>query len=265
MAAIESRVKSTVAWTPKSACELILAATGLAPEGSDICDERHLGQDCSVCGAPLVLGQPVDALDLPNTFTNHSALAHPGGKWRCGACTVVMSRVDFQRSASSVLITQDGIYPMMQKAHRAWALQTPPETAFALCIQNAKQQHIVWRTPLTINAQQTLVRIGDQVIRIRREVLRQAAAQAGLLASLKSEKGRPIKNGIESPFEGDLKLQSGRGGMLKPFVYKLLEQGVVKPEDIDALLKAGAGEAWALDAYMYEEPVEPESIAHKII
>lgn len=248
-----------------SATELVLAATGLKPEGSDVCDERHTGMSCAVCGVSLRAGDPVDDLVLPPSFTNHNALAHPGNPWRCGACTAVMTRSIFQMGASSVLICRDGIFPIMKKEHRAWALQTPPDTPFALCVQNAKQQHVVWRTPVTLSKEQILIRVGEQVVRLRRSLLLKAADEARYLAQLKSEKGRPVKDAIESPFVADWKFQSSDGGRLKRFVYKLLEQEQITTDNISSLLQLNAGEAWALGAFLHEKPIAPESITPSIL
>lgn len=248
-----------------SPSQLVLAATGLPPEGSDTCDERHTGLGCAVCGVGLVTGEAVDALALPPSFTNHSSLAHPGQSWRCGACTAVMTRSVFQMGASSVLVSREGIFPIARKEHRSWAFLTPPEPPFIVAVQNAQQQHVIWRSPVTLSKDLILVRVGEQIVKIRRPLLLQACEEAKLIQSVKKEKGRPIKDGIDNPLVGDWKLQSSSGGQLKNFVYKLLNEQIVTSSQIPALLSLNAGEAWALGAALYDHPVKPNSIASTII
>lgn len=247
-----------------SPSRLVVDATGLPFEGADVCDERHIGQHCAVCGDALVTGEPVDPLDLPASFTNHSALALPGGDWRCGACNVVMTRSVFQMAASTVLISREGIYPIVRKEHRAWAFLTPPAGPFAISIQNAKQQHVIWRAPVSLSSENIMIRVGEQVVRVRQRMLLAARDEAILLNGLNRSQGRPIKDGIENPFVNDWKMQSPQGGRFKLWLCKMIEAEEVKSDQIKTLLSLNGAEAWALTAALYGDPQKPESIASTI-
>jgi CRISPR type IV-associated protein Csf1 len=243
---------------------LAIAGAGLAPDGTEVCDERHLGQRCAVCGATLQPGDPVDNLNLPPSFTNHTSLAIPGGAWRCGACTTIMTRGVFQMGASTVLISAGGIFPIVRKEHRAWAFLTPPEPPFAIAIQNAKQQHVIWRAPVTLSKDLIFVRVGEQLMRIRHPLLMSARGEALALDVLNRSRGRPVKGAAENPFVNDWRLQSATGGRFKGWLWNLLKEASVSREDIKALTQLNGAEAWALTAALHDHPEQPESISPSI-
>lgn len=244
-----------------SPSSIAIQAAGLPLVGSEVVTADHIGERCGVCGATFeVLGEPMDALVLPASFTNHPSLAIPGSKWRCGACTAVMTNPTFQMGASTVLICSEGIYPIVRKEHRAWAFLTPPEPPFVIAIQNAKQQHVVWRSPVTLSQDLFLVRVGEQVMRIRRPLLLRACEEARLLSERNKSKGRPVKDAIENPFVNDWKLQSAQGGRMKSWLQKMLEEGTVTPMDISTLLELNGAEAWAMTAALFEAPIKPEAL-----
>lgn len=247
-----------------SPSQLAIEAAGLLPEGADICDGRHVGQCCAVCGVALVPGDPVDALSLPASFTNQSSLAYPGGKWRCGACTAVMTRSVFQMGASTVLVSRDGIFPIVRKEHRAWAFMTPPSGPFAIAIQNAQQQHVLWRAPVSLSPELIMLRVGEQVMKIRHSILMAARGEAIAIDELNRSKGRPVKGGVENPFVNDWKLQSATGGRFKQWLLKMIEEGVVSQGQFPSLFQLNGAEAWALTAVLSDTVTKPDSIAANI-
>lgn len=245
-----------------SPSRLMTKACGLPLEGTHFVTESMIGERCAVCGDTLRTGEPVDELNLPPSFTNHASLAIPGGEWRCGACTSVMTRSVFQMAASTVIFSEEGVFPIVKKEHRAWAFMTPPEGPFAICVQNAKQQHVVWRAPVSLSKENILVRVGEQVLRIRRQVLMNARAEAIHLDGLKRAQGRPTKDGYENPFYVDWKLQSVASGDFKSWLNTLLFTHQISPKDIPAILSLNGAEAWALGAVLHDNPVKPEPITN---
>lgn len=245
-----------------SPSRLMVTACSLPLEGTLVVSEAMTHEHCAVCGDQLRLGEPVDVLDLPASFTNQAALAQPGGDWRCGACTSVMTRPVFQMAASTVLFSADGVFPIVKKEHRAWAFMTPPEGPFAICIQNAKQQHVVWRAPVSLSKENILVRVGEQVLRIRHRVLMEARTEAIALDSVKRKQGRPTKDGIENPFFVDWKLQSAASGEFKTWLPTLLATHQIARSDIPAILSLNGAEAWALGAVLHDTPVKPDPLAN---
>lgn len=252
---------------------IAIRALKLEPVGTMTCD-AEAGERCAVCGDTLRKGDPIDFLDLPPSFTNHSSLAIPGGEYRCGACTTVMTNsANFQMGLSTCIASaSDGYFPIMKKEHRAWAFLTPPEPPFIIAIQNAQQQHTIWRAPVSISRDILMVRLGEQVLRLRRQKLiaaREAAmrldAAINAAASSKTGRGRPAKSpeSIESPFYSDWKGQDARGGQFKRAAAAQIEAGAISDADINALTTLNSGEVWALTAVLHLSPARPAPAALK--
>lgn len=248
-----------------SPSHLAIAALGLAPEGTMACPENS---SCAVCGSLIHEGDLVDGLALPDSFTSRAALAHPEGSYRCGACTAVMTRPEFQMSFSTAIFNRDGYYSIARKENRSWAFLTPPEPPFAICIQNAQQQHVVWRAPVSLSKDILMVRVGEQVIRLRRPALVAARSVALMLneqlaqSDVKRKPGRPESaEFIRSPFTADWKLQTVGGGRPASWVSDLVEKGQVQPADLAPLECLNGGEVWALNAVLHPAPVKPEPLA----
>lgn len=244
-----------------SASEIAIKAVGLKPAGTHLADEAGR---CCLCGAWIEPGDLVDDAKMPPSFTNKASLAAPNSKVRCGACTALLGRDEFQMQWATALFSAAGAFPLMKKEHRAWAFLTPPEPPFVIAIQNSKQQHVVWRTPVSLSRDLYFVRVGDQVVRIRRDKLVKARAAALTLldvrhATASASRGRPAAT-LESPFVNDWKFQSADGGTLKSWVTKLVREGHVLPEQLASLTALTAGEAWAIAAVLHPTPVRPDRL-----
>jgi len=249
----------------ESPSHLAVAGLGLKPEGTMPCPENEI---CAVCGAPIAAGEICDEMVLPPSFTNHSSLAYMNNKYRCGACTAVMTRGDFQMGLATAIFSEDGYYSIMKGENRAWFLLNPPEPPFAVCVQNARMQHIVWRAPVSLSKEVILIRVGEQVVRIRRKYLMDAREVAILLNEKRAESeqkrgGRPTAAKLESPFVNDWKFQSASGGNWKGWVLKLLEEGAITEEEFRPLTVLNGAEAWALNAVLHDAPVKPEPLVTK--
>ncbi len=235
---------------------IAVRALGLTLEGTRACSAEEARQPCAVCGGALLEGEPVDDCALPHSFTNHSALAHPGGALRCGACTTIMVRSVFQMQCATAVFCADGCFPIMRREHRAWLIQTPPEPPFVVTVQNAKQQHVVWRAPVTLSRDLVLVRVGEQILRLRMPLLARAAqaARALVAAAKESGKRKPSKE-AENPFVNDPKLQASEMGCLKEWARESLP--ALPAETARPLLHLNAGEIWALNAMLLGAPEMP--------
>ncbi len=243
-----------------TASQLTVRAAGMSPVGTLKASAEHAGHRCAVCGAALVPGEPIDRLDLPRTFTNHYALAIPKGDWRCGACNAIMGNADFQMGASTILVCDEGVFPIVRKEHRAWAFLTPPKPPFVIAVQNAKQQHVIWRSPVTLSKDLLMVRLGEQIFRLRRQKLLACIDVAKRLDEARVTPGRPVKDAIENPFVNDWKFQSSDSGKLKGWVWKLLAEEKIDPGDFAELTSLNGGEAWALTAFLSATATRPDPL-----
>lgn len=243
-----------------TASHLTIQAAGIKAIGAVLAGPDHVGQRCAVCGADINPGDPIDKLDLPRTFTNQSSLAIPNGKWRCGACNAIMGNSEFQMGASTILVCSDGVFPIVRKEHRAWAFLTPPEPPFVIAIQNAKQQHVIWRAPVSLSKDLIMVRLGEQIFRLRRQKLLNCVEIAKRIDAARITPGRPVKDAIENPFVNDWKFQSAEGGRLKSWVWKLQAEQKIAPEDFVELTTLNGGEAWALTAFLSATITKPDPL-----
>lgn len=158
----------------------------------------------------------------------------------------------------------------MRKEHRAWAFLTPPEPPFVIAIQTAKQQHVVWRAPVSLSRDLILVRVGEQIVRLRRPsliVAREAvvrlhdARKAADGGKQKKATAPAAAESLESPFVTDWKFQSSVGGVLKNWAATLIAAGAVSASDKAALSLLNAGEIWALQAVLHLQPVRPDPLS----
>lgn len=251
---------------------IALEALGLPPTG-DLIGDADTYLACAMCGTGIGPGDVHGVLDLPASFTNQLAMAIPGGKHICGACRTVMTNNAFQMKFATALVSRDGYFPIMRKEHRAWAFLTPPKPPFFVTIQNAQQQHVVWRAPVSLSQDLILVRVGEQIVRLRRPKLIEAREVA---LRLQAERDRlvdaakkPKKDSsapkagaesVESPFVADWKFQSASGGTLKHWARVLIDAGVVPDADRAVLTSLNAGEVWALQAALHLNPTQPSPL-----
>ncbi|MBE7540621.1 MAG: hypothetical protein KJZ92_16515 [Rhodocyclaceae bacterium] len=250
---------------------IALQALGLQPSGNFKATAAGPAMRCSMCGVGIEPGSLYDKLDLPESFTNKLAMAIPGGEHICGACKTVMGEGAFQQSLATAIVSTKGYFPIMKKENRAWAFLDPPESPFFVTIQNAQQQHVVWRAPVSLSREIILVRVGEQVLRLRRQKLKAAREIVLRLDDFrhrisvhdgkarKPKKAAAAQDAAESPFVADWKYQSADGGVMKQWYRDLVAAGNVPEEEQAVLSSLNAGEVWALQAVLHRTPVEPES------
>lgn len=253
-----------------SPSRLALEAAGAPLEGTEKCTAEQAKSACAVCGGPLHEGELIDTLDLPESFTNHNALADPHGKLVCGACSAVMSRHGFQLEGGTVLVSAEGIFPIGKKVNRAWAFLTPPKPPFAIAIQNSKSQHTLWRAPVSLSADLIFLRLGEQVLSVRMPLLRAAREETMKLLEIRdaadaaNKKKRVAREDPETPFVTDWKGKGSDNGVLKPWVRRLLGDGQVTRSQISSLLTLTPAECWVLTAILCANPVRPDCIASSL-
>lgn len=251
-----------------SPSSLAVAALGLQCQVALIAGENSRIR-CAMCGVTVTTGAPYDDLVLTDSFTNKLDMAIAGGKHVCGDCHAVMRSPDFQMSWATALVCRNGIYPVMRKENRAWAFLTPPEPPFYISIQTAKSQHVAWRAPVTMDANMIMVRVGEQIFRLRRPLLMQAREiglriddfRAKVLASDgKQKKEAKINEAAESPIVSDWKMQSTGGGIQKSWYRTLVSEGVVTANEHRVISTLNPGETWALQAVLHRSPIKPDPI-----
>lgn len=157
--------------------DIALAGGGLSAVGSPWNEDAV----CACCGKPIAAGDLAVPSPFGPTFTDDLSLAARSGLV-CGACAVLL-RADALKLFQKAVVTRDGVFPLAKDVHRAWLFLTPPEPPFVAVVSTTRQQHLIWRTPVTVSKDLLIVRLGQRVMRIRRPVLLEAmdwCEQAGL-------------------------------------------------------------------------------------
>jgi CRISPR type IV-associated protein Csf1 len=126
---------------------------------------------CVMCGVRMLEGDQAAAWEPTIGFTNFVHLLAPTSKHVCPDCAGAW-RVEFTQSwATGVIFNEDGVHKANSADTMAHALLYPPMTPFLWVKGDQKQQHLVWRTPVTIDKNLVRVRLGEKVVTIRRLVV----------------------------------------------------------------------------------------------
>ncbi|CAJ4330419.1 CRISPR type AFERR-associated protein Csf1 [Burkholderia pseudomallei] len=241
-----------------SPSKIATQAVRLEPQGTLKVDHDTA---CAVCGVPIVAGEWVDEFSPPDSFSNWPSLAYPRNSYRCSHCTTVMTRDEFLQKASTAIFTAEGAFPIMRKEHRAWAFLHSHRSPFVVAIQNARSQHTVWRAPVSMPGELFFVRVGDQVLRIRRPTLAAARDLAVRLHEVEQRLSPPVRgrpsDGVSNPFVSDWKYQGVGCGALKSSVERVAREAGIS---LEPLLSLSSAEAWALGAVLHPAPDRPEPL-----
>lgn len=250
------------------ASDLAVSALGLKPEGAPWAREAT---HCACCGRPILPGDKAvrDSDRFGPSFTDGPSLACKGSGAVCGACSTIMNAAPL-RALQCAVITEREAYPIGKDVNRSWFLLEPPEPPYVVVVSDTNQAHLVWRTPVTVDNNLVVVRLGARLMRIRRAILEQAVKDCLTAANAVNErressaaKGRKatVIEGLRHPFVRlSRELDDARHGVLRHEVAAAAES---EPESavgsaVRRLLALGTGELWALATLVKRKPAEPE-------
>ena len=253
--------------------KLAMTALGLTPSQTELTSAQE-DTFCTRCGQPVVKDDPVKEFPYHNdrSFMDAHDLGYRADyrvscQWCVLACTKkVMSK------CSGTLFTEEGAYPLKTDDNRAWFFLTPPKPPYLVTIANTRNtQHLVWRTPMTLDNEMISVRFGPNLYTIRHSVLiRQIdlclEAADIITAYYRDNPGRAktkIK-AIPHPFVSlDRNCSDSAHGMLRPIVGDIKKKNKRMLSIIQELQRANQGELWALATLVKTnrpEPIKPEKI-----
>lgn len=228
---------------------------------------------CACCGKPVLPGDIAvrDKDRFGQSFMDGPSLAAKGSGAVCGACSAIMNAKPLIK-LQSVVVCKDGAYSIGKDVNRAWFLLTPPEPPWVAVVSDTTQAHLIWRTPVTVDNELMIVRLGARLLRIRRQRLWQAIEDCQVAANALI---------VQREASGKRSASDAVGDLRHPFVALGREfdrpgQGILRPdfvkaascsEDLAAVMRRlndlSPGELWALATLVkrkVEEPVKPEPI-----
>ena len=249
--------------------DLAVSALGIQPEGVPWSREPTR---CACCGKPVLPGDLAvrDKDRFGPQFTDGPYLACKGSGAVCGACSAVMNAKPL-RALQRAVVTANAVYPIGRDAHRTWLLLQPPEPPYVAVVSDTKQAHLVWRTPVTMDNNLVVVRLGSRLLRIRRWLLEQAISDCQLVADAVNAardagdgQGRRKKAavaGLRHPFVAlSRELSEQAHGILRREVACEDERspGSDVGKAVARLKRLGPGELWGLATLAKREVEAPE-------
>lgn len=237
--------------------EIAAQALRLEPQGTP-----HVGAAtcCAMCARPILPGDLSVKFKPSHTFTDWLNLTP--SDHLCGWCEVTTIQANM-RPLQRGVITPDGVYPIGKDDNRAWFLLTPPQPPYAVVVSNRSATstfHLHWRTPVTLSNELVLVRVDDQVLRIRRKLLLGALAACQEVATLMhAHRAATKKNAgtgaARHPFSSlDRSLSDSRHGRLRD---DALAAAAGRTDLLEPLHRLGQGELWALATLAKANPPTP--------
>lgn len=162
--------------------------------------ESENEEHCVYCGVHLQTKDLACLVGKFNSYFNDNAhLANPSGKYACAACDAVTSQAALNLTGKGVFALNSPKIPFAKREDVCAALLNPPDAPFIMCYATAKNQHMVWRSPVNYSKDMYYVKVGLRSLKIRRLVLIEAvkaAHRVGKIFGL-GEK----KNGLNNPLQ----------------------------------------------------------------
>lgn len=239
-----------------SSSALYRSAAGLKPAASG---STTVDSHCVMCAAPLPMGTiatPVDKNTFGSGFNNTLDLRARTGRYVCGDCEPLWCQ-DWMQKYSKTFACEAGVFKLASNEHLAGFLANPPEPPFCAIFSTKQQQHMIWRTPVSLSKDYFVVRLDSELLTIRRPLLMEAwrafrHAESVMASTALTRTGRKLKPpaaifsrelatpvvGLRSDVE-DLLRETGNGWV------------------IDVLARLLIGEWWGLGALRHFDPASP--------
>lgn len=219
-------------------------ATGLPVDPVRAPHVAPAAAECAMCGAPVGAGDRcllTDKDTFAGSFNNRLDLAFPSSPLVCADCATLWQK-DFLQRFSKTVANRHGVYKLASNEDHAQFVLDPPEPPFVAILSTTQQQHLIWRTPVTLSKQLLFVRLGDEILAIRPQHVRQALLDYEALVALMA--AHKLK-GLPCIFDRDL--ASERVGSIRPDVRRLaLANGLA--DEVERLVALTMGDWWALNA-----------------
>lgn len=192
-----------------------------------------------------------------DSFNNKLDLRAMSGTHVCGDC-IALWNGDWMGRYSKSFACNEGVFFLQRNEDVAAFLLKVPEPPFVAIFSTKKQQHMIWRTPVSYSKDVFFVRIDDEILTIRRERVLAAwealrHAERVMAETKPSGKTRNLKPPA-ALFAREL--DSAKVGMLRPDVEALLLE-TDNLATVKTLNSLSIGEWWALNFLRFVDPDAP--------
>lgn len=239
------------------ASELYATAAHVTPITRGVASEDSY---CAMCGTPIPAGtaaNPLTKNTFDPAFNNRLDLRALSGNCVCGHCEALWTK-DWLQKYSKTFATADNVYKFASNDQQAAFLLNPPEPPFAAIFSTRQQQHMIWRTPVSLSREIYTVRVDGDLLVIRQKVLLEGLRAYQHALSVMANTPHPRSGRKLKPpaalFSRELGLATM--GSLREDVIELLES-VGDTWVIDTLHSMGMGEWWALNVVRHYDPNHP--------
>lgn len=215
---------------------------------------------CVMCAVALPMGtaaNPVTKKTFDDAFNNKLDLrARRSGAYVCGDCEALW-HPDWMQKYSKTFACADGVFKIASNEHLAAFLANPPEPPFCAIFSTKQQQHMIWRTPVSLSRDYITVRLDNELLTIRRPILLDGwrayrHAESVMASTALARTGRKLKPPA-ALFSRELAL---------PFLALRSDVAELMRETgnqwvIDQLALLSTGEWWGLGALRHIDPSAP--------
>lgn len=237
--------------------QLYRRAAAIKPGGSPLLEPAT----CAMCGAHLQAGDLADPLEkdtFGDSFNNKLDM-HSEGTVLCGDCVALWAE-DFLQKYSKTYATQDGVYKLASNEDVQALFLSPPKTAFVAFFNSRQKQHMIWRTPVSLNSGVMTVRVDDDLIRIDRQM---ALDGARAWRTVEACMGKIGMKGM--PAWVDRTMGNREMGSIRSDVMKAVSAHSAEGAQAIAVLRSlRMGEWWALCALRYVDQDAPQTWPHPV-
>lgn len=225
--------------TLTSPSKLYCQAAGIRPSGTATADRSST---CAMCADTILVGDlctPAKG-QFTDAFNNKLDLVE-GARTVCGHCGPLWTK-DWLQKYSKTYACADGVFKLASNEDMASFLFNPPPAPFVAILSTTQQQHLIWRTPVNYNQERIVIRMGDELLVIRRKLLLEEALPAWTsLCTLMKEQGL---KGMPATLDREL-ARFSMGVVRKDVAERAEALGLVAA--VATLNKLSQGEWWALN------------------
>jgi CRISPR type IV-associated protein Csf1 len=240
-----------------SSSALYRQAAKLAPQArGTVTDDSH----CVMCAAPLPAGTAANPLrnsTFDGAFNNRLDLRATTGRYVCGDCETLWTK-DWMQKYSKSFATSDNVYKFASNEQQAAFLLNLPEPPFCAIFSTRQQQHMIWRTPVSLSRELYIIRVDGDLLQIRQSALLEGLrayrhAEQVMAATALARTGRKLKPPA-ALFSREL-ASSAMGSLRADVAELMLQTG--NDWVIPTLNGMSMGEWWALGAVRFADPENP--------